>query len=180
MTHKRGAKDFFSATQRTFPVRHLAKEKRRRSSKPGQSVHRKNLKAPGMKKTFALPALSLALFACQKNNDSASQISLTPSATQVSVGQPVDISLTTTANASNWTVSPASTVTKTYGLTTSKVNSFTFSRAGVYTVSVRAKSIAYDSASQSLLAAWNAAGASRGICTKGIDTAAVAITVTGK
>lgn len=135
-----------------------------------------------MKKTsFALPPLlSLALFACRKNNDTALQISLTPSATQVSVGQSVSVSLSTTANASNWTVSPSSTATKTYGLTTSKVNSFTFSQAGVYTVSVRAKSIAYDSASQSLSAAWNAAGASRGTCTKGVDTASVAITVTGK
>ncbi|MDQ6609787.1 MAG: hypothetical protein M3Y85_08205 [Bacteroidota bacterium] len=134
-----------------------------------------------MKKTkWVLSALlAFALAACQKSND-ASQISLTPSATQVAVGQQVSVSLASTANVSNWTVSPSSSVTKTYGLTTSKVNYLTFSQAGVYTVSVRARSVAYDSTTQSLSSAWNAGGGSKGSCTKGIDTASVAITVTSK
>ena len=127
-------------------------------------------------------AIALMLFgfaACKKSND-ISQISLTSSATQTTVGQAVSVTLSASANASNWTVTPSSTATKTYGLTTSKVNYFTFSQPGTYTVSVRARSIAYDSASQSLTNAWNTSGASKGSCTKGIDTASVSIVVTGK
>jgi hypothetical protein len=134
-----------------------------------------------MKKTKrAFVALIVfALSACQKSND-ASQISLTPSTTQATVGQTVSVTLAANANASNWTVTPSSSVTKTYSLTTSKVNNFTFSQPGVYTVSVRARNISYDSTSQSLANAWNRGGGAQGSCTKGIDTASVAITVTGK
>ena len=132
-----------------------------------------------MKKTKrAIVGLALFAFAaCQKSND-ASQISLTPSTTTATIGQTVSVTLSSKANASNWTVSPSSTATQTYGLTTSKVNYFTFSQPGVYTVSVRARSVAYDSAAhQSLDSCWNHGGGARGSCTRGIDTASVAITV---
>lgn len=134
-----------------------------------------------MKKLLAFHAMTMiTFFACQKSND-ASSIVLTPSATQVATGQQMSVSLSASANASNWTVSPSSTATKMYGLTTSKVNYFTFSQPGVYTISVRARSIAYDSTlHQSLDSCWNRGGGSRGGCTKGVDTASIAITVTGK
>lgn len=125
--------------------------------------------------------LTVGFYACQKSSDAVSQISLTPSATQATVGQTVSVALATTANASNWTVSPSATATKTYGLTTSKVNYFTFSQPGVYTVSVRARNVAYDSTlHQSLDSCWNHGGGPRGGCTKGVDTASVAITVVSK
>ncbi len=136
-----------------------------------------------MKKTIlAFSALlTISFYACKKSNDTASQITLTPSTTTATVGQTVSVSLASTANASNWTVSPTASVTKTYGLTTSKVNYFTFSQPGVYTIAVRARSVAYDSTlHQSLDSCWNHGGGSRGSCTKGVDTASVAITVTGK
>lgn len=120
--------------------------------------------------------LLLGFSACKKSNE-ASQISLTPSSTQASVGDSVSITLNSNANASNWTVSPASEATLTYGLTTSKVNTVTFKSAGMYTVSVRARNVAYDSTRQSLSTAWKTGGGSRGSCTPGIDTASVAITV---
>ena len=134
-----------------------------------------------MKKTiFALTVLlTFTFFACKKNSDS-SQISLTPSTTQVIVGQQVSVNLSATQNASNWTVTPSATVTKTYGLTTSKVNYFTFSQAGTYFISVRARNVNYDSTKQSLASAWNTSGAATGTCTKGIDTASLSITVLSK
>ena len=127
-----------------------------------------------MNKTIlSLAALvTLGFFACTKSD--------TASATEVVVGQQVSVSIASTANASNWTVTPAATATQAYALTTSKTNYFTFSAPGVYTVSVRARSVAFDSTRQSLTNAWNAGGGSQGSCTKGIDTASVAITVTGK
>ena len=132
-----------------------------------------------MKKAiFSLSALlTLGFYACKKAA-SDSQITLTPSSTQVAVGQQVSVALSAKANASSWAVSPSSTATKTYGITTSTVNYFTFSAPGTYTVSVRTKSVSYDSTSQSLATVWNAA--TRGNCTPGVNTASVAITVTGK
>src|ERR1700694_2042742 len=98
-----------------------------------------------MKKTSVIMALVFVLghSSCKKNND-ASQITLTPSTTQATLGQTVAVTLSASANASRWNVTPAS-ATQTYSLTTSKGNYFTFSQAGVYTVSVNAKTIAYDS-----------------------------------
>ncbi len=121
----------------------------------------------------------LALISCNKSNDSA-QISLTPSSTQVTVGETLSVALSTNANASNWGVTPSSTATKTYGLTTNKVNYFKFSQAGTYTISVTARSVSYNSASQSLNAAWNAAGTGRDGCKLGVDSSSVKVTVTDK
>jgi plastocyanin len=123
--------------------------------------------------------IALLLFgfsACKKDNET-SQITLTPSVTHASVGESVSITLNANANASNWTVTPASEATLTYALTTNKVNTVTFNAAGVYTISVRARNIAYDSTRQSLTNAWKTGGGSQGRCSKGIDTASVAITV---
>lgn len=131
------------------------------------------------KNLFALSVLvAIGLYACQKNSDDATLITLTPSTTQAKVGETVSVTLAANANASNWTVSPASSVAKTYSLTTSKVNYFTFSQAGTYTVSVRTKNVTCDTTSaQAMVAAWNRTG---GKCTKGVDTASVSITVAGK
>ena len=157
----------------------------RSSTKISKSIAHRftlNFKNTCMKRTkqvlAALLLTGLAV-ACNKSNE-ASQISLTPSTTQASIGQSVSVTLSANANVSNWTVTPASSANKTYGLTTSKVNYFTFSQAGTYTVSVRARKIAYDSTSQSLNAAWNKGGGSAGGCTQGVDTASVSIAVSGK
>src|SRR5689334_12177579 len=109
-----------------------------------------------MKKTMlALSVVAAtAFFACQKSN-SASQISLTPSATEVSVGEQLSVALSTSANASSWTVTPSASATKKYALTTSKVNYFSFSQPGIYTIAVSTKTVAYDSTSnQSLESCW--------------------------
>lgn len=133
-----------------------------------------------MKRTsLAVTALlSVAFFACKKAADD-SQISLTPSATKVAVGEQLSVTLSANANVSNWTVTPAANATQAYSLTTSKVNYFTFSQPGTYTISVRARRVAYDSTAQSLNDAWSKGGGPRGGCTKGVDTASVAITVGG-
>ena len=130
-----------------------------------------------MKRTevFAMILSILSFVACNKANDT-SQISLTASTTQAVLGQTVSVTLTSAANISKWAVSP-STASQTYYLTTNKVNYFIFNQTGVYTVAVSAKSIAYDSARQSLQSCWNQGGG-RGACVKGIDSASVKITVT--
>ena len=127
----------------------------------------------------------LGLLSCQKNNDGASSVTLTPSTTTAQVGQTVTVAVNSSANASSWTVTPATSVTKTYGITTSKINSFTFNQAGVYRVAVTTKNISCDSISGAAVnAAWNSAQAQaqggRGNCDHGTDSASVAITVTDK
>jgi hypothetical protein len=131
-----------------------------------------------MKKALLLLQLLLLtfFFGCKKDNNS--QISLAASATQATVGQTVSVTLTSNVNASNWTVSPTASATQAYGLTTSKVNYFTFTQAGTYTVSVRARKVAYDSTlHQSLDSCWAHGGGSTGGCTKGVDSASVTISV---
>ena len=120
--------------------------------------------------------LLITMLSCNKSNDST-QISLTPSATQVTVGETLTVDLNANTNASSWTVSPSSTAKQTFGITTSKVNYFTFSQAGTYTISVTARNISYNSNGQSLNAAWNEAGSPRGGCTHGVDSTSVNITV---
>jgi uncharacterized secreted protein with C-terminal beta-propeller domain len=134
-----------------------------------------------MKKSVLIFAavMTIILFACQKS-ENASQVSLTPSATEVTVGEQMSVTVSTSANVSNWTVTPSTAVAKTYGLTTSKVNYFTFSEPGTYTIGVQAKSIAYDSTRQSLQSCWNQTGAGRSRCTPGVDSASVKVVVTGK
>jgi hypothetical protein len=139
--------------------------------------HQKSPKNLSMKRStlFGAAVSVFSLFACKKANDSSAQISLTASTTQASVGQTVAVTLSSSANASRWTVSPA-TGSEAYSITTRKVNYFNFSQAGTYTVSVSAKAIAYDSTShQSLDSCWNHAG--NRACVKGVDSASVQITV---
>jgi hypothetical protein len=130
-------------------------------------------------KRFVAGLLLIAIMSCNKSND-GTQISLTPSSSQVAVGETLTVNLNTNANASSWTVSPSSTAKQTYGVTTSKVNYFTFSQAGTYSISVTARNVSYISNSQSLTAAWNEAGSPRGGCTHGIDSTSVKVTVTTK
>src|SRR6476646_10629470 len=96
------------------------------------------------KNAAAFVILLMAFISCQKAND-ASQVSLTASTTVATVGETVAVTLNSSANASNWTVSPSIAVAKTYSLTTSKVNYITFNKAGNYTVAVSVKDLAYDS-----------------------------------
>lgn len=111
--------------------------------------------------TWTFTACVLALLSCKKSND-ASQVSLTPSVTQATVGQTVSVTLSSNTNSNNWSVSPATHASLSYGTTTSKVNYVTFSAPGSYTVSVKT-------------------GEGRtGGCTHGIDSASVTITVVDK
>ena len=131
-----------------------------------------------MKRTRWTPYLFAVflLFACSKNNDS-SQVSLTASTTQATIGQTVSVTVSTNKNASSWTVTPSLAVSKTYSLTTAKVNYITFNQPGLYTVAVTVKNINYDSTHQSLASCWQQAGNQSNGCGKTIDTASVKINV---
>jgi nitrous oxide reductase accessory protein NosL len=129
------------------------------------------------RKTWLLPVLcGISLAACQKSNDAAT--TLTASTTQANVGQTVSVQLSSGKNASSWTVTPSASVAKTYAITTSKINFFTFNSAGTYTVSVRVRDINYDSTHhQSLDSCWHHGGGDAGGCKHGIDSASVSIKV---
>lgn len=133
-----------------------------------------------MQKAFFFCALlgTFSLAACNKTADgNTSSISLTPSTATATTGQTVAVTLTSAANASKWTVSP-STAKARYSVTTAKVNYFTFTQPGIYTVAVSAKTVAYDSTvNQSLDSCW-AHTKSASACVKGIDSASAMITVT--
>ncbi len=130
------------------------------------------------RKVLIVPVIAIMnLVACQKANDSATQISLTPSTTQAVVGQTVSVQLSSGKNASSWTVSPSTAVTEAYAITTKTVNYFTFNRAGVYTIGVRARNIEYDSTHLSLDSCWHHGGGDTGPCTRGVDSASVSIKV---
>jgi hypothetical protein len=132
-----------------------------------------------MKKTHLLSAVLFALgfAACKKAADTASDISLTPSTTEATVGQTVAVTLTSSANASKWTVTPAS-AKAVYSITTSKVNYYTFTQPGLYTVAVSARTITYDStANQNLDSCWLHSG-KRGACVAGVDSASTQISIT--
>ena len=59
-----------------------------------------------------------------------------------------------------------------------KINYFTFSTAGQYTIGVRTRDIAYDSTRhQSLDSCWRNGGGDRGGCKRGVDSASVTVTV---
>lgn len=119
--------------------------------------------------------LLVAIAACKKSAEDASSISLSASTTQTTTGQTVAVTVSSSLNASRWAVSP-STATAAYTVTTKKTNYFTFSQPGVYTVSVSAKAVNYDStAHQSLDSCWN--HTARRACVKGVDSASLKITV---
>ena len=121
-------------------------------------------------------ALLIVIGACKKSANSDDQVSLSASATQTTTGQTVAVTVSSSLNASRWAVSP-STATVAYSLTTKKVNYFTFNQPGVYTISVSAKAVNYDSTThQSLDSCWNHT-AGRGACIKGVDSASLKITV---
>src|SRR2546421_12569473 len=131
-----------------------------------------------MIKTKWLTFLSagLLLLACNKTNDS-SQVSLSASTTQATIGQTVSVTVSTAKNASNWTVTPSLGVSKTYALTTAKVNYITFNQPGLYTVAVTVKNLNYDSTRQSLASCWQQAGNQGSGCGRPTDTASVKINV---
>ena len=131
------------------------------------------------RKTWLLPFLcGVSLAACQKSNDAANLTTLTASTTNASVGQTVTVSLTSGKTASSWTVTPSASVSKTYSITTSKVNFITFNQAGTYTIGVRVRDIDYDSTRhQNLDSCWHHGGGDAGGCRHGIDSASVSIKV---
>lgn len=125
--------------------------------------------------TFIAVLLMFSILSCNKSSDSASQISLTASTEQATIGQTIAVTLSSSANVSRWTVQP-STAAKAFTITTSKTNYFTFNQAGTYTIGVSAKALAYDStAHQSLDSCWNSAKTKS--CVKGIDSTSINITV---
>ena len=131
-----------------------------------------------MKKVSAIYAVIFlfTIISCKKASQDL--VTLTPSTTLASVGETISITVSSNANAVSWTVTPAAAVTKTFGITTQKVNYFSFSTPGSYTVGVRARSIDYDSTRhQSLDSCWRNGGGDRGGCRHGIDSASVIITV---
>ena len=108
-----------------------------------------------MKKVFLINAVCLitTLLSCSKANQD--QVSLTPSTTVTTVGQTISVTLNANANASSWTVTPSAAASKQFAITTQKINYFTFSSAGQYTIGVRTRDIAYDSTrNQSLDSCW--------------------------
>ena len=131
-----------------------------------------------MKKVFLINAICLATTLLSCNKATQYQVSLTPSTTVAKVGQTISVTLSTNANASNWTVTPSAAASKQFAITTQKINYFTFSSAGQYTIGVRTRDIAYDSTRhQSLDSCWRNGGGDRGGCKRGVDSASVSITV---
>ena len=131
-----------------------------------------------MKKVFVINVILFVMSVVSCNKANLDQVSLTASTTQASVGQTVSVTLTGGTNASSWTVTPSVSVSKQFSITTQKVNYFTFSQAGLYTIGVRARDIAYDSTRhQSLDSCWHNGGGDRGGCKRGIDSASVTIAV---
>ena len=131
-----------------------------------------------MKKVSAIYAVIFLQMITSCNKANQDLVTLTPSTTLASVGETISVIVSSNNNAVSWTVSPAAAVNKQYGITTQKVNYFSFSTPGLYTVGVRARSIAYDSTRhQSLDSCWRNGGGDRGGCKHGIDSASVIITV---
>ena len=118
--------------------------------------------------------LMLGAAACKKSADGSSQVSLSASTTQATVGETVTVTLSSAANASRWSVSP-STATQAYSVTTSKTNSFTFNQAGVYTVSASTKQLYYNIARQSLDSLYSHTNVHS--CTNGVDSASIKMSV---
>ncbi len=130
-----------------------------------------------MKKSFAIYALTVVtFFSCNKAG--VDQVSLTPSTTIANVGQTITVTANTNTNAISWSVNPSATAIKQLSISTQKTNYFTFSKAGQYSIGVRARDIAYDSTRhQSIDSCWRAGGGDRGGCKRGVDSASVTITV---
>ena len=130
-----------------------------------------------MKKVAAVYLFVVLIFvSCSKDN--VDKVSLTPSTTVASVGQTISVTANTNTNAVSWTVTPTTSVSKQFAITTQKINYFTFSKAGQYSIGVRARDIAYDSTrNQSLDSCWRTGGGDRGGCKRGVDSASVTITV---
>jgi streptogramin lyase len=109
-----------------------------------------------MKKTvFLLTSFAAFAFtACKKSADAST--SLVASTTQAVIGQAVAVTLNSSGSQSTWSVTPTANVVKTYTVTTAKVNTFTFSEAGTYTIGVKVSGSG---------------------CAKGQDTASVQVVV---
>jgi hypothetical protein len=149
-----------------------------------------------MKKTIVTCLISSVLFtACSKTNSDVSAVSLTASSTEASVGQTISVTATTSTNAVSWSVSPATSVQKTYNVTTEKTNYFTFSQPGEYLIGIRAANILLDSVhvchpadsldhhledsawNRQVDSIWHHEGHHKGGCRNGVDSASIQITV---
>jgi hypothetical protein len=131
-----------------------------------------------MKKATTIYTLMIILtfVSCTKANQD--QVTLSPSTTVASVGETISVTASSNTNAVSWSVTPSATASKQLGITTQKINYFTFSKAGEYSIGVRAREIAYDPArNQSLDSCWRSGGGDRGGCKRGVDSASVTVTV---
>ena len=148
-----------------------------------------------MKKLFAALAAAGVLYACTKSASENSSISVNASATEVSTGESVAVTVSTRSNAASWSVTPSDGVTKTYAGTPEKTNYITFSKPGDYVVGVSARHLDLDSVhhcnhadsighhvpdslwNHHIDSLWTGHGFHKSRCTEGIDSASVHIKV---
>jgi hypothetical protein len=155
-----------------------------------------HFKKSNMKKAIFGAVLPLTiLVACNKSNSTDSTISLSASTTTATVGQTVSVTASTSTNALSWSVTPATTATAIYGVTTEKTNYFTFSQPGDYVIGVRARGLDLDSVhicdhadslghhfqdslwNHHIDSLWHGRGNHLGGCRNGQDSASVIIKV---
>jgi hypothetical protein len=147
------------------------------------------------KMMLSLLAAASMLYACNKSAADSNAVSLTASTTEAAVGQTITVTANTRTNALSWSVTPASTASAAYAVTTEKTNYISFSQPGTYTVGVRARDLSLDSmhhcnhsdstghhAQDSVWnhhvdSLWVTHGFHRGGCKNGQDSASLRITV---
>ncbi len=148
-----------------------------------------------MKKLFLIFVSAAGILsACQKSS-SLNSVSLSASTTTASVGQTVVVTASTTENSIDWSVTPATGSVQTYDVTTEKINYYTFTQAGVYTVGVRVRHLDLDSVhtcnhadstghhlqdsvwNHHIDSLWHGRGLHHGDCHLGQDSASITIKV---
>ena len=92
-----------------------------------------------------IAALAITVVSCQKMPTSQS-VSLNASSKIVSPGETVAVTAQVAgANTLNWTVSPTTSVSSVYAITTETTNYLTFNEPGIYTVAVNTRNLPLDS-----------------------------------
>ena len=148
-----------------------------------------------MKKLFVALVAAGVLYACNKSASDNSTISMNASSTEVAIGQPVKVTVSSRANTLSWSVTPPDGVSKTYDVTTEKTNYITFSKPGSYIVGVSARNLDLDSIhhcdhtdsighhtpdslwNHHVDSLWVSHGYHKSKCRNGIDSTSVEITV---
>lgn len=130
-----------------------------------------------MKKCILLLAFAGTVIVSCKKSDTIDTV-VTASTTQATVGQVVNLQVSTSMNAVSWTVTPAASAVKQFTITNQKTNSISFTQAGTYIIGVRARNIAFDSTrTHNIDSCWHNGGGDRGGCTHGKDSSSIAIKV---